>query len=287
MIVAIGSSLDPVFIHFCTVSSWFGAEVHIIDVPYLLTNGASIESIKTSQVKEFEKYKSQITGVFYRKRIPGNQNQNVNELYDYFLTVLENKNLIIVNPRLISNSNFCKFNHLKFHISLCDKYKIGYPSSLLSNKQEELFSFIECHGSLVIQKGSSSKKSQARLISKDDLTLNNSNSPILIQDYISGSDVRVHQVGDKSIAEEICSEDVDYRFSKSNKYVQIVVPEYVNLFCKELLQKEGLEFGGVDFKVRNGKFYFLEVNNQPDYRGYDKRSSFRITINLIAHLMKL
>ncbi len=91
-------------------------------------------------------------------------------------------------------------------------------------------------------------------------------APITMQELIETKvDIRVTVVRDKVFSVAILNRGKgvhgDWRLRKESvSYEQIFLPPDVILRCVSLLKKLGLNFGAIDLALRNGTYYFLEIN---------------------------
>jgi D-alanine-D-alanine ligase-like ATP-grasp enzyme len=110
--------------------------------------------------------------------------------------------------------------------------------------------------------------------------------PVHLQEYIEGSDVRCHVLGDSIFAERITSSSVDYRMDPSkNNYSAIECPPNLGTKMSLATRACGLAFAGWDFKIaKSGEWYCLEVNPMPGYSIYDIRCDEAISKALISYL---
>jgi len=96
-------------------------------------------------------------------------------------------------------------------------------------------------------------------------------TPIVVQEFIAGREVRVHTVLDLNFATEVISSDIDYRFqNEGNHYRATSLPDAITALCRKVAASEGLTIGGFDFRVtRGGQWYCLEVNPVPTFLPYE------------------
>ncbi len=91
-------------------------------------------------------------------------------------------------------------------------------------------------------------------------------APTVIQEFIGPKvDARVTVVGTDVFAVEIRLRNAiiegDWRKEKENvQYIPFTLPESLSCKCIQMLEALNLSFGAFDFAVRDGTFYFLEVN---------------------------
>jgi D-alanine-D-alanine ligase-like ATP-grasp enzyme len=96
-------------------------------------------------------------------------------------------------------------------------------------------------------------------------------TPIVIQEYIKGRDVRVHVVGDRTFATEVISAGIDYRFhDETPKLKETSIPNSIEELCYKVTDNEGLTISGLDFRVTERQhWYCLEINPVPTFLPYE------------------
>jgi hypothetical protein len=164
------------------------------------------------------------------------------------------------------------------------------PSTRVTNEPEEALEFVRLHEK-VIYKSISSVRSIVREWSPDDET----NLPRIralptqFQAYISGTNVRVHVVGDRVFATEIISGAVDYRYAQRDgedvKMGPVCLPPQVCERCRALSSLLRLPFCGIDLKrTEEGDYYCFEVNPSPAYSYYEEFTRQPIATALVEYL---
>jgi glutathione synthase/RimK-type ligase-like ATP-grasp enzyme len=115
------------------------------------------------------------------------------------------------------------------------------------------------------------------------------NLPTQFQEYIPGTNVRVHTIGRKHFATEIESDAVDYRyaarFGSSISVRPCALPSKIASRCVELARAFGLRFAGIDLKrTAQGRYYCFEVNPSPAYSYYEEQTGQPIAEALVDYL---
>jgi hypothetical protein len=191
----------------------------------------------------------------------------------------------VVNRPRAEQTNFSKVVHLEWFAAMARQYGIRIPRTVVTNDAAFARTWIATQRCQVVTKGASSVKSICRLLEGHELdrwsTSGSLNTPIMLQHYIQGPDLRVHTIGDHTVGELIASRAVDYRFAHAGDVTAhevVVVPEAIHKFCVSVNRAEGLHLSGTDFKISlDGAFYFLEMNSMPAFKGYDVRSGGAIS----------
>jgi glutathione synthase/RimK-type ligase-like ATP-grasp enzyme len=145
------------------------------------------------------------------------------------------------------------------------------PAWIVSNERDRVLDFVERLDGAAIYKAVSGLRSHVRKLDDEVLQrLGEGTSPVLVQAYVEGVDVRVHVVDEECFGTEVTSLGVDYRFDGSLSYRVRDVPEDIARRCQEVARQEGLLLAGFDFRVDpEGEWFCLEVNPMPSFIPYE------------------
>jgi hypothetical protein len=96
-------------------------------------------------------------------------------------------------------------------------------------------------------------------------------SPVLLQEYIPGHDVRVHTVAARAFATKVIFSGIDYRFERgATQFVETSVPGVVEDLCVRTASMDDLVIAGFDFRVTDGdEWWCLEMNPVPTFLPYE------------------
>jgi RimK-like ATP-grasp domain len=152
------------------------------------------------------------------------------------------------------------------------------PPTLVTNEPAEALDFARRHGR-VIYKSTSSIRSIVREFDPrrcDELSRLHS-LPTQFQARISGTNIRVHVVGQELFATEIASTAVDYRYAhRDGEQVEMRVvelPDDTAARCVRLSQALRLPFCGIDImRTPADQYYCFEVNPSPAYSYYEQET---------------
>jgi glutathione synthase/RimK-type ligase-like ATP-grasp enzyme len=193
----------------------------------------------------------------------------------------------IVNRFAAGSSNESK----PYQALLIRRSRLRIPATLVTTDRSAADQFYDKFEGHVIYKSSSGSSIGTRLLTKDRLSrlFRNSRTPLQLQEFIPGVNIRVHAVGDQVIATRILSEAVDYRFAKRESCpVQMEpasVPESVAEDCVRLTKECGLLFSGIDLKETPvGDFYCFEINPSPGFCFFECATKQRISLALMTLL---
>jgi glutathione synthase/RimK-type ligase-like ATP-grasp enzyme len=146
------------------------------------------------------------------------------------------------------------------------------PEWIATNDPAVTRAFCETHRGGVIYKTCSGVRARVRMIDPELLKrMDNGTSPVVIQAYIQGVDVRVHTVGEQAFPTQIESRGVDYRYqAQGSLYTETTMPQGLADRCCQVAAEEGLVVAGFDFRVtEDGTWYCLEVNPMPTFLPYE------------------
>jgi glutathione synthase/RimK-type ligase-like ATP-grasp enzyme len=160
------------------------------------------------------------------------------------------------------------------------------PRTLITTSVDALRAFALAHDRLVY-KSISGQRSVVRTLlpsDRDRLEADLRWCPTQFQEYVDGTEYRVHVVGTEVFATKIGSRWTDYRYRPAD-YEPAEVPGSVAQACVRLAKALGLTLAGIDLKrsERSG-WYCFEANPSPAYSCYEDRTGQGISRS-IARLL--
>jgi glutathione synthase/RimK-type ligase-like ATP-grasp enzyme len=111
-------------------------------------------------------------------------------------------------------------------------------------------------------------------------------SPVTLQEYISGTNIRSYVIGDSVYSAEIRSNSLDFREDSQAELISAELPEFVQQQCLAITQALMLEWTAIDWRLKpTGEYVFLEANPSPMFLHFEQKTGFPITQELIHLLM--
>lgn len=165
------------------------------------------------------------------------------------------------------------------------------PETLVTNDPELVLAFRARHGRIVY-KSMSAVRSIVQTLEEGDLDRLHLIRwcPTQFQQFVPGTNVRVHVVGSELFATAARTEATDYRYA-SRQVGEAADLEAVRLAddlaerCIALARALGLDFAGVDLKITpDGDVYCFEVNPSPAFSYYEESSGQPIARALARYL---
>ena len=177
-------------------------------------------------------------------------------------------------PALVLNRpSHMSSNNSKPYQALCIE-SLGFrtPRTLITTDPQAARQFWSQYGNVIYKSLSGVRSIVSRLSEEhaarfDDI----STCPTQFQQYIEGTEYRVHVVGDEVFPTCIASAADDYRYAAETAGMQACeLPVAVSARCRELSRALKLTLSGIDLRQgRDGHWYCLEVNPSPGFTYFE------------------
>lgn len=150
------------------------------------------------------------------------------------------------------------------------------PETLVTTDPDAARDFWGRYGAVVYKSVSGTRSIVSRLGPEHTERLANVEfCPTLFQQYVQGTDHRVHVVGDEVFASEVVSEADDYRYPGEHE-VEVRacrLPRDIEERCRRLATAVRLPVAGIDLRrTPEGDWYCFEVNPSPAFTYYAERT---------------
>jgi glutathione synthase/RimK-type ligase-like ATP-grasp enzyme len=135
--------------------------------------------------------------------------------------------------------------------------------------------FWEWHGAVIYRSLSGVRSIVAKLRSDDRTRWGDiATCPVQFQQFIPGTDFRVHVVGEEPFIARFDSEADDYRYARcggsTTHIAKANLPDDVADRCKLLTKSQGLAVSGIDLRrTPAGEWFCFEVNPSPAFSYFD------------------
>jgi hypothetical protein len=187
-----------------------------------------------------------------------------------------------VTPALVINrpSAMASNGSKPYQASLIQGVGLDVPDTLVTTDPTAALAFRERHGSVIYKSTSGVRSIVSRLGPEhQDRLADIGNCPTQFQQYISGTDCRVHVVGNTVFAAEIISDVDDYRYAgRTGHSIDIractLEPELAERCCR-LASELGLPVAGID-RTPEGRWFCFEVNPSPGFTFYQEAAGQKI-----------
>jgi glutathione synthase/RimK-type ligase-like ATP-grasp enzyme len=178
----------------------------------------------------------------------------------------------VVNRPSVMASNGSK----PYQAQLIRGFGFAVPDTLVTSDVEAVRGFRRRHQK-VVYKSVSGMRSIVRLLDGDaEARLDRiAWCPVQFQEYVEGTDVRVHVVGDEVFATEVRSNVTDYRYAgrEAGGHLDLTPRDLdteTERRCVAMTAGLGLSAAGIDLKFApDGRVYCFEVNPSPAFSFFE------------------
>ncbi len=201
--------------------------------------------------------------------------------------------LEITSARVVNRARPMGSNASKpYQAQLIRDHGFSIPETLLTNDPDCVREFFRAHGRVVF-KSTSAVRSIVQLCDEHDLARLERVRwcPVQFQAFVDGTNVRVHVVGQTTIASAIRSDAVDYRYpghfgDGETELEALELDDELASRCVALVRALQLDFAGVDLKLTpDGDVVCFEVNPSPGFSFYELRTGQPIARTVALHLL--
>ncbi len=202
------------------------------------------------------------------------------------------RSLMQASPAKWVNSWSAYQFHKEKPLQLNRAHRLGVtiPATLISNNPQQVQDFCHTHEKVIFKPvygGAHTQFVTDEHLESQRLNKVLSISPVTIQEYIPGTNIRSYVIGNSVYTAEIRSQSVDFREDLSAELIPIDLPESVHQQCLAIAKAFMLEWTAIDWRVKpTGEYVFLEANPSPMFIHFEKQTGFPITQELISLLMK-
>ena len=260
----------------------------VLETEIELSVGAAIDG--RLRVGEDEIDLGKVTGVYLRpydsRRMPevasagpdSREERHAIQVEEALLSWVEVTPARVLNRPSSMSSNTSK----PYQAALIRKHGFAIPETLITTDSRAALDFRSRHGSVIYKSVSGVRSIVSRLGPEqegrmDDLCW----CPTQFQEYVEGTDFRVHVVGDEVFACEIVSVATDYRYasleSATIEMRACELPDDCAALCRALAAALDLSLAGIDLRrTPDGAWYCFEVNPSPGFTFFQKAAGHAI-----------
>lgn len=154
------------------------------------------------------------------------------------------------------------------------------PDTLITTDPDLVLEFWQQHEQVVYKSVSGIRSIVTRLTAEHRRRFDRiASCPTQFQQYVSGTEYRVHVVGEEVFACKIVSDADDYRYATGPVDMQACrLPGEVEARCKTLAGSMNLLLAGVDLRCTpEGAWYCFEVNPSPAFTCFERETRQPVT----------
>lgn len=174
-------------------------------------------------------------------------------------------------------------------LKLAKDLGVAIPPTLISNDPEAIIEFVQSHEKLIFKPvygGAHAQPLTESHLESERLSLALSFSPVTIQQYIPGTNIRTYVIGESIYSAEIRSSSLDFREDRDAHLIPIELPLLVQQQCLAIAKAFFLDWTAIDWRLKpNGEYIFLEANPSPMFLHFERQTGFPITQELVKLLI--
>jgi hypothetical protein len=178
-----------------------------------------------------------------------------------------------------------------FQLRLIRSCGFDYPETIVTTDAEAALRFWKRHGKVIYKSLSGIRSVIACLSPAHRKRLADLRwCPTQFQQYVPGTEYRVHVIGSRVFAGEIVSEAIDYRYAENEGLsagIRIVkLPAQIANRCRLLASEMNLVAAGIDLRrTPDGRWNCLEVNTSPGFTYFEYEEDHPIATAIARVLM--
>lgn len=165
---------------------------------------------------------------------------------------------------------------------------VTIPATTIANDPKRLVEFVQAYEKVIFKPvygGSHTQFLTEEHLEPKRMSLALNISPVTLQEYIPGTNIRSYVIGEDVYAAEIRSDSLDFREDSKAELIPVELPEAIENQCLAIRKAFMLEWTGIDWRLKpTGEYVFLEANFSPMFLHFERITGFPITQSLVKIL---
>jgi hypothetical protein len=209
-------------------------------------------------------------------------------LHDALLRWMEITPARVVNRCGPMGSNSSK----PYQAQLISQNGFEVPKTLITNDPEMVIDFFRQCGRVIYKSISGVRSIVKELTVADLLRLDHIRwCPTQFQEFVEGTNVRVHVIGEEVFPTKIQSDATDYRYASQQgslaELTEVQLDNDLAEKCIKLAKALNLPFAGIDLKITpNDEVFCFEVNPSPGFSYYEHSTGQPIALAVARYLSR-
>ena len=166
---------------------------------------------------------------------------------------------------------------------------VAIPATAIGNNPERITEFAKSYERVIFKPvygGAHTRFITEELLEPQRLSRVLTISPITIQEYIPGTNIRSYVIGGSVYSAEIRSSALDFREDLAAELLPVKLPPSVQQQCLAISKSLLLEWTAIDWRRKpTGEYIFLEANPSPMFIHFEHQTGFDLTQQLVALLI--
>lgn len=169
-------------------------------------------------------------------------------------------------------------------LALVAQMEIQIPETYVGNDAHAIKAFCKRHDKVIFKPVTGGDYAQIvseAHLADEHLQTSMNQSPLTLQAYVEGTNIRSYVVGDHIFSAEIRSSAQDFRTDEDAELIPLTLPDDIALQAKAICRTLGLAWSGIDWRrTPTNDYIFLEANPSPMFTNFEKRTQLPIAKHL-------
>jgi RimK-like ATP-grasp domain len=166
---------------------------------------------------------------------------------------------------------------------------VTIPQTLISNDPDLVTEFASTLARAIFKPvygGAHTKLITPEFLAPERLKLALRITPIALQEFITGTNIRTYVIGDRVYSAEIRTGEVDFRDDLNSELIPLKLPLEIAQMSIEIARSLMLEWTAIDWRRNHdGEYYFLEANPSPMFTYFEEKTGYPLTEQLVNLLL--
>ena len=162
---------------------------------------------------------------------------------------------------------------------------VTIPRTYIGNDAQQILAFCRVEPEAIFKPvygGAHTEKISAKHLEPEHLAKALRQSPITLQQYIEGSNIRTYAIGQQLFSVQLDSASIDFRNDQGMQVQIIETPKHIAAQVARIMPLLGLNWTAIDWRRDlNGEYYFLEANPSPMFLGMQQQTGLPLCDSLI------
>ncbi|TVQ43351.1 MAG: hypothetical protein EA365_12720 [Gloeocapsa sp. DLM2.Bin57] len=298
-ILVLGNNTEPHAVHILTELKKQGCDAHYLDTS-LFPGQISLScysqnhqgrlKLPNGDILAFEEISSVFWRTMYPVKIPKLEDRQQyqiahNDSMSTLRTFLQESSI-----RWVNSWQAYQFHREKpLQLKKVQQLGVRIPDTLITNEPQAVLEFAQRYPQVIFKPVYGG--AHTGILSQDYLDTQRLNrvlkvSPITLQEYIPGTNIRSYVIGKSVYSAEIRSNSVDFRRDKQTQLLPVQLPDSLINDCLKITPALWLEWTAIDWRLTpDGEYVFLEANFSPMFLYFERQTNFPITKSLLQLLV--
>ncbi len=167
---------------------------------------------------------------------------------------------------------------------------VTIPKTLVSNQSQAITEFAQSCEKVIFKPvygGAHTQYVEPEHLDPKRLALTLKISPVTLQEYIGGTNIRTYVIGDTVMSAEIRTGSVDFREDEGAEIIVLETPPEIQQQSIAIARALFLSWTAIDWRrSADGTYYFLEANPSPMFTYFEQKTGYPITQLLVEQLLQ-